>query len=185
MIYDLLTAWWFFLPAGIANMAPMFISRAPWFRDMNAPIDGGRSWRGKRLLGDNKTWRGLLAGGASGVVVYALQVWLVAAVSELAAYMQTWMYVPALIVPLGLLLGFGALVGDAVESFFKRQKGIPSGMAWTPFDQIDFIIGAAIFALPFVLFNWTVYVWAVTLWCVIHFATTFIGWKIGMKKSPF
>jgi CDP-2,3-bis-(O-geranylgeranyl)-sn-glycerol synthase len=46
---------------------------------------------------------------------------------------------------IGLLLGVGALVGDAVKSFIKRRIGIPPGNSLAIFDQIDFVIGAIIF----------------------------------------
>ncbi|KAA0006124.1 MAG: CDP-archaeol synthase, partial [Thermoplasmata archaeon] len=39
---------------------------------------------------------------------------------------------------------FGALLGDIVESFFKRRVGKERGEDWIPFDQVDFLIGALI-----------------------------------------
>ena len=33
------------------------------------PIDFGRSWRGARILGDGKTWRGLFGGVFAGVII--------------------------------------------------------------------------------------------------------------------
>jgi CDP-2,3-bis-(O-geranylgeranyl)-sn-glycerol synthase len=44
------------------------------------------------------------------------------------------------------LLGFGALAGDSIKSFFKRRVGVKPGKRWFPFDQIDFVIGALAFA---------------------------------------
>ena len=53
---------------------------------------------------------------------------------------------PTLIV--GPLFAIGALGGDALKSFFKRQVGIRPGGTWFPFDQIDYIIGGAIASQP-------------------------------------
>jgi CDP-archaeol synthase len=36
----------------------------------------------------------------------------------------------------GLLISFGALAGDSIKSFFKRQIGIRSGASWLVFDQL-------------------------------------------------
>ena len=39
-------------------------------------------------------------------------------------------------------LGFGAILGDHAESFVKRRLGLPSGTAFIPFDQTDYLVGA-------------------------------------------
>ena len=41
---------------------------------------------------------------------------------------------------------FGALLGDIVESFFKRRVGRKRGENWIPFDQLDFILGVLFFS---------------------------------------
>jgi len=41
-------------------------------------------------------------------------------------------------------LCFGALLGDMMESFFKRRIGRDRGQDWIPFDQLDFIVGALV-----------------------------------------
>ena len=43
-------------------------------------------------------------------------------------------------------LCFGALLGDVIESFFKRRVGKDRGQDWIPFDQLDFLVGALIFS---------------------------------------
>ncbi len=61
----ILRALWIFLPAFVANMAPVFMAKL--LPRWNAPIDGGRLAKdGKRLLGAGKTWRGLTGGGLLG-----------------------------------------------------------------------------------------------------------------------
>ena len=34
------------------------VLRNDWLKALHRPIDGGRSWRGRRVLGAGKTWRG-------------------------------------------------------------------------------------------------------------------------------
>jgi CDP-2,3-bis-(O-geranylgeranyl)-sn-glycerol synthase len=147
---DILFALWFFLPAGVANATPIFMAKLPVLRDWNAPIDLGKSYRGKRILGDHKTWRGLI----TGILAATLTLWL----QQLAVRHYGWAktltsdvdYATLPTLVLGPLFGFGALAGDAIESFFKRQRGTPPGQGWFPFDQTDYIIGGAIATAPFV-----------------------------------
>jgi len=47
-----------------------------------------------------------------------------------------------LMIPIVLSLCTGALLGDIVESFFKRRMGKERGEDWIPFDQLDFVVGA-------------------------------------------
>src|SRR5512143_294758 len=140
---DMPAVLYFFVPAYIANMSPVLVQR--WFSALAVPIDGGRTFRGQRVLGDHKTWRGLLAGIAVGPLVLGLQV---------LAYRAGYLRDVALIdyadcsLWLGALMGAGAGVGDAVKSFFKRQIGIRPGASWIGFDQLDFFAGAYAFASP-------------------------------------
>ncbi len=49
---------YFMLPAYVANMMPVFARKIPI---LGSPIDMGKRYRGFRLLGKKKTWRGLIA----------------------------------------------------------------------------------------------------------------------------
>ena len=132
MLIDILKLLWLFLPAGIANISPVLFKKVPL---LNYPIDGGKKFRGERIFGEHKTWRGLIAGILMATLVVYLQ-----KISGLIDYSGINPLV------LGPLLGAGALIGDAVESFFKRQHKIKPGHSWVPFDQTDWIIGAVVFA---------------------------------------
>lgn len=155
----------FFLPAGIANMTPIFASRVPGLSNWQAPLDFGKTYRGKRIFGANKTWRGLISGTLMGTLIGVVllssdSLWIAASMSA------------------------GALLGDAFESFFKRQRGIESGKAWFPFDQTDYIIGGLLFTLPFgVLPLWLV-VWVFALYFGLHLLSSYIGYRLGFKKAP-
>jgi CDP-2,3-bis-(O-geranylgeranyl)-sn-glycerol synthase len=169
---------YFFVPAYLANMSPVLVQR--WFLGLAKPIDGGLMWRGRRVLGDHKTWRGLLAGMVVAPAVLEVQK---------LAYQAGYLHGLALIdyagasLWLGLLMGLGTGVGDAVKSFFKRQIGIAPGASWIGFDQLDFFVGAyafvALLHVPPLL---------PTLACMpIVFAgsvaTTAIGAWLGLKES--
>ncbi|HSX17575.1 MAG TPA: CDP-archaeol synthase [Patescibacteria group bacterium] len=184
MFKDLFFALWFFLPAAMANVVPIFAAHIPWLRKFDAPIDCGLTFRGQRLLGSHKTWRGLI----SGLLFATITLWL----QQLAVEHSSWIHtmtsqvdypsLPTLI--LGPLFGLGALGGDAIESFFKRQRRVPPGHGWFPFDQTDYIIGGAIATMPFVTLTLFQYGWLIGLWLIVHLVSTYIGFLLGLKERP-
>jgi len=163
-----------FLPAGIANAVPVLVKKIPVLDKLKAPIDGGMSFRGKRLLGANKTWRGLV----SGTLVSGFIAWLL--------YPNISIDTGSTLngIALGCAIGFGALLGDAVESFFKRQKEIPSGSSWLLFDQLDYVMGALLFSLLFVRLAGIDYLLVILTYFVLHFIVSYIGYLLGLKDKP-
>lgn len=121
--FQLLSLLYFMLPAYAANMAPPFVR---YWKGWNRPINA-------RLLGTHKTVVGFAVGVTAGVLVTATQ----AAVATPLARVD-YSHWPLL----GLAMGGGAMLGDSVKSFFKRQLKIAPGSRWFPFDQLDFVLGA-------------------------------------------
>lgn len=159
----------FFLPAGIANMAPVLAARMPVLKQWNAPIDGGTEYRGSRLFGANKTWRGLI----SGVVIASL---VGAVIHRFALYdVPVWIYT---------LMGAGALMGDAIESFFKRQAGVKPGQSWFPFDQTDYIIGGLLTTLPFGYIDGLQVAVILVIYFGLHLLLSYVAFLIGFKERP-
>ena len=184
MLENILFAIWFLLPAGFANASPIFIAAVPFLKKYNTPIDGGKKFRGHDLLGPHKTWRGII----TGIIVATLTLW----VQQMIVVDASWAHfvtgpvnyaaLPVLI--LGPLFAIGALGGDAVESFFKRRIGIKSGKSWIGFDQLDYVVGAIIITLPFVILQPIQYVMIIIVWFLLHLTTSFAGWMVGLKKEP-
>jgi len=56
---------WFFLPAGLANMTPIFAAKLPYLSRWSFPLDGYATFRGKRVFGSHKTIRGVLTSPCS------------------------------------------------------------------------------------------------------------------------
>jgi len=181
---ELLFALWFFLPAGVANGAPVIAAQLPGLRRLEAPIDMYRTFRGKRLLGAHKTWRGLLAGMLMAMITLWLQQLLVRHTAWAASLTNQVDYnaLPTLL--LGPLFGLGALGGDAIESFFKRQRNVAPGKGWFPFDQTDYIIGGAIATAPFVHLSLRQYAWLLLLWLLVHIVVTYVGYLTGLRERP-
>ena len=139
----IIQAFWIVIPIYVANASAVIVGGGK-------PIDFGKSFKdGHRILGDGKTWRGLLAGTFLGMTAgFGLVV--------AAKYLNTSEYAflgvtdfegfPMMILIL-FSLCFGALLGDIIESFFKRRIGKDRGQDWIPFDQLDFLVGALLVSL--------------------------------------
>ncbi len=139
---DIVKAMWFLLPAYIANSMPVVFYR---FEFLNYPVDFKKKLKGKRIFGSHKTWRGLFFGILIGTLTAYLQKQLYNV--EFFKMISVYDYSNALL--FGFLMSSGALIGDLIESFFKRQLNIKPGSDWYVADQYDFILGALLFTLNY------------------------------------
>ena len=173
---------WFLLPAMIANMAPVIAARYAVLSQLAKPLDGGMSISGRRLLGSHKTVRGvvvgILAGSATAFAQTLLYVFDIGRDIALVPYTSI---VFALV--LGGVLGLGALTGDAVKSFIKRRIGILPGNSFPVFDQIDFVIGAALAAQLVVPVSFTHIIVAVIIIGIGSYVVSNIGVALRIKKT--
>ena len=131
-------------------------------------MDFGLSLGRFRIFGDHKTWAGFF----SGVIVAAF-----------VGFFLSKLYWPFdfSAVQWSALAGIGALIGDAVKSFFKRRVGIKSGKPWIPFDQIDYTVGALALC-SFVFFPGWFYAFLVVFLSAFgHIAVNHIGYWIGVR----
>ena len=173
----ILQALYFFIPAYISNMIPVFVKRINF---LNYPIDANKTWRGKRILGDHKTWRGLFFGTLSGFLIFELQrsLYNKGILTNLA--LINYSTAPIF---LGALLGFAALFGDSLKSFFKRQMDIRPGKPWVPFDQFDFLVTTVIITIPW---SGITLIDSLLVLTIIFFLTIIVqysGYKLKLKND--
>ncbi len=182
--FSLLQAFWFFLPAFVANPCAVLFGGG-------RPVDGGRVLRdGYRLLGDGKTWRGL-GGGILGGVVLGLVLWALAAVTDPGL---SWGPFPAGLLPI-VLLPTGALLGDMAGAFVKRRMGRPRGAKTPGLDWYDFVLGAfvllAALDLPFFTAHYVagdaVYglLLVIVITPLLHRLVNILGFRLGKKDVPW
>lgn len=155
-----------FLPAGAANLVPPLLTH---FFGLGRPIDGGKTWRGRPILGSHKTWQGLIGGTAAGVIVFALQ-----------------RLIDGRDVPLafGVAISFGALAGDLVKSFVKRRVAVEPGRSWFPFDQLDYVIGGIVAGALVVPMTIEAIAAIVVAYFVLHLAFSALGFALRIKPTP-
>ncbi|QQG40845.1 MAG: CDP-archaeol synthase [Candidatus Levyibacteriota bacterium] len=180
---DILFAIWFFLPAGLANCTPIFVAKIPILKNWSYPLDCYLLFRGKRLFDNHKTIRGFITGILVAIAVIFLQKYLYSKFVFIHSFVfinyetiNSWIF--------GILSGLGALGGDATKSFFKRQKGIPSGQLWFPFDQLDYIIGGIITTVFYIPLPINLYITLTIVWFILHLISTRIGYLFRLKQSP-
>ena len=171
-----LKCFYLMLPAYFANMAPVIVKKINF---LTYPMDFNLTLGGKPLLGENKTFRGLFFGILFSTAISFVQSLLyVNAAFESISFMDysNW----ALI---GFLMGFGALVGDMVKSFFKRRIGIKAGDRFIPFDQTDFVFGAIISIMPIFDVTLKIFVTCLLLSFILHIIVNHTAFFLGIRKE--
>jgi CDP-2,3-bis-(O-geranylgeranyl)-sn-glycerol synthase len=160
----------FIFPAYCANAAPVLAGGG-------TRMDFGKNFvDGKRIFGNNKTFRGFFFGWAVGFCV--------GLVEGLVFGFESFPVLFSLLIPLG------ALLGDLTGAFIKRRLNIAPGGLLPVVDQIDFVVGAVVFALPLALISWQGLSWqvAVTVLLItppIHLLTNYVAYKLALKKNPW
>ncbi len=164
------------LPAGMANMTPP-MAKPLLSKLALSPIDGGLSFRGKALFGSHKTWGGSLMGILAGIAMAYVQ-FLLYPSFKLVSILDyaDWAWI-------GFLLGLGAIVGDLVKSFMKRQIGIKPGQTWVPFDEIDFLLGSVLLIAPYYFVGWMDFVLIITVGFIFHILVNLLGFYLRIRKK--
>jgi CDP-2,3-bis-(O-geranylgeranyl)-sn-glycerol synthase len=171
---EVLFSLWVLTPAYLANMVPTIVNG-------KIPIDFGRKWRdGFPILGQGKTWEGLI----SGVVVGTL-------FGTGLAYMNPWIFsaygieFPELSLIAVFFLSFGALLGDIVGSFIKRRFHLPRGTDAPFLDQLDFLMGALVLGYWFIDISSAMIIIMFILTPIMHRITNIIGHWLKLKREPW
>jgi CDP-2,3-bis-(O-geranylgeranyl)-sn-glycerol synthase len=173
-------ALWAMLPAYVPNNAAVLAGGG-------APIDGGREWNGRRVLGDGKTWRGTAVGTAVGVLVaLGLNAVRPAAVDLLGVALP-----PAFTPAAAVALSLGAMLGDILASFLKRRLDRQRGASVPGLDQLDFVVVSLVLA-ALVAPTWfgaafplQVIVAVLVLTPALHLGTNAIAYALGLKNEPW
>ena len=162
----------FMLPCYVANAAPVLVGGG-------ARLDCGiKLGDGMGLFGKTKTIQGFAGGIAAGVIASGLisLLW-----PGLLFGNREVLFLS------GSMLAVGALVGDAGGSFIKRRMGVKPGMHSRVLDQMDFVVGALVFAYPFAKGAYTVpnIAFILVISYLLHVGTNLIANRAGLKKVPW
>lgn len=173
---------YFMLPAYLANVSALVFGGGK-------PLDLGRNFSDdRRIIGNGVTWRGTIIGTIIGMVIGIIQG------SVAGHYGNIFNFIPgAMIIQgpiptnilqgaiIGLFLGGGALIGDACGSFIKRRIGIERGRPAPLLDQLDFVVGALLFASIIVIIPLYMIILIIIISIILHLLANIIAYLIGMK----
>ncbi|MCK5282982.1 MAG: CDP-2,3-bis-(O-geranylgeranyl)-sn-glycerol synthase [Nanoarchaeota archaeon] len=184
LILLILQSIYFIVPAYFANMAPVIAKKLKILQEVNKPIDMNTKFDdGKPIFGKHKTYRGFIVAIIMGIIFAYLQMFLYR--FSFFRSISITDYSSAL--SLGFLLGFGAITGDLMKSFFKRRLNIKSGKKFIPFDQADFVLGAYIFILPFYsrIITWPLFLSSIIASFFLHIIVNHISFYLGIRKEKW
>lgn len=180
------------LPVVLAGVSNMVYMSLPIHERLRVPMDGGRRWRGARLFGDNKTWKGFL-----GMIVF-MALWLglfetlaetIDGLGQIAPFpFEAWHF------PLngwlfGAWWGLGYVLFELPNSFLKRRMGIAPGenasgvrgILFTTLDQADSVVGCTIFLLAFYNPGWRIALEIVVVGTAVHYVTNVALYLANLK----
>ena len=168
----LIKALYFFLPAYGANMAPTLFK---WIPLGNKPIY-------EQKLGSHKTWRGLIVGTLVGGFIFSLQKYFYS-----LGYLNTISLLDykGFSILLGFLMGFGALFGDVIKSYYKRRVHIKPGDSWMPWDQLDFVFGGLVVSFLMYVPPIEVILILVIVSPLLHIIVNNIGYLLKIRETRF
>ena len=177
--------------AGVLNMVWVKLPVARW---ASRPIDGGRTLAdGRRVLGDHKTWKGLLgmvvlgalAGLAWGRLIQGI------GLEPFDLFYARQPNTIAFSALTGALQGLAYSLFELPNSFLKRRVGITPGKrhggAWTVLfvvlDQIDSVVGCALLVLVFAPVGWAFVLVTILVGGITHIALNMLLHALHLRKN--
>ena len=178
---------WTFLPVLGAPLAHAPVLKWDLLRGLRRPLDGGRSLRGERVFGDNKTVRGALVMTAGTVAASV-------ALDRVAWYRER---LPPEVrdagpVSVGLRLGVAVFAGELPNSFVKRRLGIApgtqrrsaAGALISLVDQADWVPAAWLLLAPVRRLTVREAAGVAAIVTAIHLPINVVGYAVGARTSP-
>ena len=131
------------LPVILGGVLNMIFVKLPLLKLLRVPMDGGKTLKdGRRVFGDNKTWKGFLGM----IVLTTLTAWLF----WHREFSFSWLR--------GAWIGFAYVLAELPNSFIKRRLNIDAGknggFLQTFFDQADSVIGCVLCLPIFYPLTW-------------------------------
>jgi hypothetical protein len=174
---------WLAAPVVVAALVHLLVIRMRWLDPLRVPLDGGATFRRRRVFGDNKTIRGAVVMIGVSTAVMMLQGIYRLPSLEYFDYGSVNLALP------GMLLGAGFVLGELPNSFLKRQldvaPGAHGGVWHAVLDQLDSIIGALLLLSLVWVPPLRVWVIAFFLGAGLHMAVNGIFVLVGVKRTIF
>ena len=176
--------------AGISNMVFVKSKRLAW---LSVPLDHGQMIKGKRIFGDNKTYKGIVGMmlfTGFYLLLFSLLCHLSPKVNSLILFdLANHSYLASIIY--GLLWGLGYCLFELPNSFIKRRfdigpgKAAPGGLKYVflVIDQIDSVFAGLILIIFFYPLTLTEGVLLVIIGGLIHYGVNIWLYRVHLKKQ--
>lgn len=179
----ILSCLYFFLPAYFANMTPPLMRRANLFNFLDIPVDFEKKFLGQPIFGKHKSWRGVILGILVGFLVALVQgcLYQFPAVQKISLldYEQINIFL------FGFLISSGAVFGDLFFAFIKRRLKMKPGARFLPWDQTNYVIGAALFLTPIFKIEIMVWITLFILTFLLHIIVNRIGYYLKLHCAKW
>ena len=184
----ILSCLYFFLPAYFTNMTPPLVRKARFLKILDREVDFGRHppaalfKDGQSIFGPHKRWRGVIFGIIVGMLVAQGQSWLYQ--YELIRNISFLNYQRNILL-FGFLISAGAVFGDLLFAFIKRRLKIPPGARFIPWDQTNYVIGAALFLTPILKIEIMVWITLFILTFFLHIIFNRLGYYLKIHRAKW
>ena len=188
-VWTIAQALYLFSPLLVSVAMSALVQRYDLCASWKVPIDGGRTFRGKRIFGDSKTWRGVAVAVIGSMATVVLQKHVLVGTAQTLAVVDYARISPFL---LGTAMGASAMAGELPNSFVKRRLGIAPGstarrpvrrVAFWVWDQVDLLTLSWLALLPWVHPTLGLVTASFVLALVIHPLVAEVGFLIGARKT--
>lgn len=166
-----------------------FCIKFGWLRGLSRPLDNGATFRGKRVFGNNKTYRGIVAVAIGTAIGFGIQMLLHH--SAAPSKVELLDYSPLTVLLIGLAMGAAAMLSELPNSFIKRQLDVAPGKAATGstallfyfLDQVDMLAGVWLVLCFIVHVSIERILWSILFLFVVHQILSVIGYGLGMRTT--
>lgn len=183
-------------PAILSGIMVMVWCKLPILKALSMPMDFGKNFAdGKRIFGDNKTWKGLLGYLLFNTLFSVLWGLLCKnqAVGSLNYFYQLHENNLPFNLLVGVLMGFGYALFELPNSFLKRRLDITPGKTLKGFmkvffiflDQADSVFGCALVVWLFYPLGILKYLLFVVIGAVTHIVFNMLLYFAKLRKNMF
>lgn len=180
---------WLSMPLLIAGGIHMVLVKRNALPFLRIPLDGHVRFRGRRLFGENKTWRGFAVMIPGCILLVGLQtlLWVQFPAVRDLSFFDYSARSPFVV---GAVMAVGYLLGELPNSFIKRQVGIEPGITWpgikgmffSLLDQMDSVLGFLLFMPLYWVPSWREAMAIFLVGAGLHVAFNVFFYTLGVRK---
>lgn len=184
------------IPPILSGMANMAFCKSTLLNSCRKPIDGGKNFvDGKRIFGENKTWKGVIGYLFFNMFFYII--WGIICKLLTIEHLNFFYYnnenTQQFNLLVGILLGMAYALFELPNSFLKRRLDIvpgktmkgPQKFFFIFVDQADSIFGLALVVWMFYDLGLLMYIAYVLIGAFTHIVVNLFLYKMKLRKNMF